>query len=95
MASQNLNVFWMEAFEDGYMLFYLNDCLTPEQLNVLPEQTLIGVTSALHIEKPIIKYNSGDGKSYIQAVNKPVSTKIQGSPILGRVPKNRVSKSKR
>ena len=95
MASQGLNMFWMEAFEDGYMLFYLNDCLTPEQLNVLPEQTLIGVASALHIEKPIIKYNSGDGKSYIQAVSKPVSTKIQGSPILGRVPKNRVSKSKK
>ena len=95
MASQGLNMFWMEAFEDGYLLFYLNDCLTAEQLNVLPEQTLIGVASALHIEKPTTKYNSGDGKSYIQAVSKPTPIVIQGSPILGRVPKTRVNKSKR
>jgi hypothetical protein len=95
MMSQGMNIFWFVAFNDGYILFYLNDCLTPEQLNVLPEQTLIGVTSALHIEKPIIKYNSGDGKSYIQAVSKPAPIVIQGSPILGRVPKTRVNKSKR
>lgn len=65
MASQDMNVFWFEAFNDGYMLFYLNDCLTPEQLNVLEEQTLIGVTSALHIEKPVIKHDNSDNTYYV------------------------------
>ena len=95
MMSAGQNVFWFVAFNDGYILFYLNDCLTPEQLNVLPEQTLIGVTSALHIEKDKPKYDTGDGKSYTQVVNSYEPTKIQGSLPLGRVPKNRVSKSKR
>ena len=95
MMSQNMNIFWYVAFEDGYILFYLNDCLTPEQLNVMTEQTLIGVASALHIEKDKIKHDAGDGKSYIQAVSKPAPTKIQGSLPLGRVPKTRVSKNKR
>jgi len=95
MASQSMNVFWMEAFEDGYMLFYLNDCLTPAQLNVLPEQTLIGVTSALHIEKPIIKHDTGDGKTYYTTKSSAQPTKIQGSLPLGRVPKNRVSKNRK
>ena len=95
MMSQGMNIFWFVAFNDGYILFYLNDCLTPAQLNVLPEQTLIGVASALHIEQDKVKHDTGDGKSYIQAVSKPSSTIIQGSPILGRKPKNRVSKSKR
>ena len=95
MMSQGQNVFWFEAFEDGYFLFYLNDCLTPEQLNVLTEQTLIGVTSALHVEKPTTRIDTGDG-TYIQATstyNQP--TIIQGSLPLGRQPKNRVSKSKK
>ena len=95
LISQGSNVFWFEAFEDGYMLFYLNDCCTAEQLNVLPEQTLIGVASAIHVEKPTTKIDAGDG-TYIQATstyNQP--TIIQGSPILGRKPKNRVSKSKK
>ena len=95
MMSAGQNVFWFVAFNDGYILFYLNDCLTPEQLNVLPEQTLIGVTSALHIEKDKVKYDTGDGKSYTQVVNSYEPTKIQGSLPLGRIPKNRVSKSKR
>jgi hypothetical protein len=69
MVSQGMNVFWFEAFNDGYMLFYLNDCCTPEQLNVLTEQTLIGVTSALHVEKPTPKYESGDGKTYYTLAN--------------------------
>ena len=95
MMSQGQNVFWFEAFEDGYFLFYLNDCLTPEQLNVLTEQTLIGVTSALHVEKPTTRIDTGDG-TYIQATstyNQP--TIIQGSLPLGRQPKNRVSRSKK
>jgi hypothetical protein len=69
MISQGMNVFWFEAFNDGYMLFYLNDCCTPEQLNVLGEATLIGVTSALHVEKPVMKHDSGDGKTYYTLAN--------------------------
>jgi hypothetical protein len=69
MVSQGMNVFWFEAFNDGYMLFYLNDCCTPAQLNVLTEQTLIGVTSALHVEKPVIKHDTGDGKTYYTLAN--------------------------
>jgi len=69
MISQGQNVFYFEVFNDGYMLFYLNDCCTPEQLNVLTEQTLIGVTSALHVEKPTPKYESGDGKTYYTLAN--------------------------
>jgi hypothetical protein len=52
MISQDSNVFWFESFEDGYMLFYLNDCITPEQLKVTKEYTMIGVGSALHVESP-------------------------------------------
>jgi hypothetical protein len=69
MISQGQNVFYFEAFNDGYMLFYLNDCCTAEQLNVLTEQTLIGVTSALHVEKPVMKHDSGDGKTYYTLAN--------------------------
>ncbi len=50
LMSEGSNVFWMSLFVDGYILFYLNDCLTPEQLKVTSENTLIGVSSALHIE---------------------------------------------
>jgi hypothetical protein len=95
MMSQGMNIFWFVAFNDGYILFYLNDCLTPEQLNVLPEQTLIGVASALHIEKDQIKHDTGDGKTYYTAKPSTQPVKIQGSMPLGRKPKNRVSKSKR
>jgi hypothetical protein len=95
MMSQGQNVFWFEAFENGYFLFYLNDCLTPEQLNVLPEQTLIGVASALHVEKPTTRIDTGDGK-YAQLASTPSQpTIIQGSPIIGRKPKTRVSKRKK
>ena len=95
MMSQGMNIFWYVAFEDGFILFYLNDCLTPEQLNVMTEQTLIGVASALHIEKDKIKHDTGDGKTYMTVASKPEPTKIQGSLSLGRMPKNRVSKSKK
>jgi hypothetical protein len=95
MISQGMNVFYMECFNDGWMLFYLNDCCTAEQLNVLTEQTLIGVTSALHVEVLKPKQLSGDGKSYTQIANSYKPTIIQGSPILGRKPKNKVSKSKK
>jgi len=50
LISQEANVFWMSLFTDGYILWYLNDCCTPEQLKVTDEFTAIGVTSALHIE---------------------------------------------
>jgi hypothetical protein len=63
MCSQSMNIFWFEAFNDGYMLFYLNDCLTPEQMKVTDEYTLIGVTSALHVQKPEPVINAGDGKT--------------------------------
>ena len=64
MASQGQNVFWFEAFNDGYMLFFLNDCLEPEQLKVTEEATYIGVAGALHIEKPAIINPSSNGESY-------------------------------
>jgi hypothetical protein len=96
MISQGMNVFWFEAFNDGYMLFYLNDCCTPEQLNVLEEVTLIGVASALHVQRPVIKHESSDGKSYTTVVSAPKQpTIIQGSPILGRQPKTRITKRKK
>ena len=50
LMSQGSNVFWMSLFQDGFILWYLNDCLTPEQLKITEEYTLIGVASALHIE---------------------------------------------
>ena len=64
MCSQEMSIFWFEVFEDGYLLFYLNDCLTPEQLKVTDNYTLIGVTSALHLQKPTVSIESTDGKSY-------------------------------
>ena len=93
MMSQDMNVFWYVAFEDGFILFYLNDCLTPAQLNVLPEQTLIGTASALHIQKDQPKHDIGDGK-YAQLASKPgQSVVIQGS--LDLAPKTKVSKRKK
>ena len=50
LISQGSNVFWMSLYEDGYILFYLNDCLTPEQIKVTDTHTLIGVASSLHVE---------------------------------------------
>jgi hypothetical protein len=93
MMSAGQNVFWFVAFNDGYILFYLNDCLTPEQLNVMTEQTLIGVASALHIEKDKIKHDVNNGKSYMTVASNTEPTIIKGS--LGRVPKARVSKRKK
>ena len=95
MMSQGMNIFWFVAFNDGYILFYLNDCLTPEQLNVLPEQTLIGVASALHIEQDKVKHKTEDGKGYYTVKPPTQPVKIQGSIPLGRVPKARVSKRKK
>ena len=95
MMSQNMNVFWYVAFEDGFMLFYLNDCLTPEQLNVLPEQTLIGVASALHIQKDQIKHDAGDGKSYITVAEKPKQPTIIGGSLDLELPKAKVTKRKK
>jgi hypothetical protein len=64
IASEGSNVFWFEAFADGYMLFFINDCLTPEQLKVTEEHTYIGVASALHIQKPAVTIPSTDGESF-------------------------------
>ena len=92
MISQGMNVFWFEAFNDGYMLFYLNDCCTPEQLNVLTEQTLIGVASALHVQKPEIRHNTSDGEGYYVAKTTAQPTVIQGSL---EVPKTKINKRKK
>jgi hypothetical protein len=75
------------------MLFYLNDCLTAEQLNVLPEQTLIGVASALHVEKPKTKIDTGDGKYVQLAESSSEPIIIKGS--LDALPKAKVSKRKK
>lgn len=94
MISQNMNVFWFEVFNDGYMIFYLNDTCTPEQLNVLEEVTLIGVTSALHVQRPIVKHENSDGETYATLVAKPEPTLIKGSLDL-ELPKAKVSKRKK
>ena len=87
MVSQGMNVFWFEVFNDGYMIFYLNDTCTPEQLNVLEEVTLIGVASALHVERPIVKHNVGEN-SYATLIKPSSPPIIKGSTILGRKPKS-------
>ena len=94
MISQGMNVFWYVAFEDGFILFYLNDCITAEQLNVLPEQTLIGTASALHIQKDQIKHQTNDGKAYYTVAKKTEPAKIQGSLDM-TLPKAKVNKRKR
>jgi hypothetical protein len=91
MASQGQNMFWFEAFPDGYMLFYINDCLTPEQLKVTDEFTMIGVTSALHIEKPAVKVAGNDDKTYY--VTKAPEPKI--IPGSFDINKTKVNKRKR
>lgn len=93
MMSQGMNIFWYVAFEDGFILFYLNDCLDPTQLNVLPEQTLIGVASALHIQKDQVKHESSDGETYATLASKPNQpTIIKGSLEL---PKAKINKRKK
>ena len=87
-----MNVFWFEVFNDGYMIFYLNDCCTPEQLNVLEEVTLIGVASSLHVERPVTKHESSDGKTYATLIKPTTPTVIQGSLEL---PKAKVNKRKK
>jgi hypothetical protein len=49
LVTNNQNVFIMKMFKDGYALFFVNE-LSPEQITVTEEDTLIGITSALHIE---------------------------------------------
>jgi len=93
--SQGMNVFWYVAFEDGFMLFYLNDALTPEQLNVLPEQTLIGAASALHIHKDKVKHKMGDGSSYATLAAKPNQPTIIGGSLDLALPKAKVNKRKK
>ena len=100
MISQNMNVFWMECFNDGWMLFYLNDCCSAEQLNVLTEQTLIGVTSALHVEIFKVKHKMGDGSSYATVASTSNQPTIIGGSLdlkspIGRKPKARVNKRKK
>jgi len=95
MMSQGMNVFWYVAFNDGFILFYLNDCLTAEQLNVLPEQTLIGTASALHIQKDQIKHDTGDGKTYTTVASKPNQPTIIGGSLDLELPKAKVTKRKK
>ncbi len=90
MASQGMNIFWFEVFEDGYILFYINDCLTPEQLKVTDEFTMIGVASALHIEVPKVQYDNGDNTYTL--VKSPEPQVIQGSFDIN---KTKVNKRKR
>jgi len=49
LVSNGQSVFHMEMYDDGYALWFVND-LTPEQIKVTEENTMIGITSALHIE---------------------------------------------
>jgi len=62
------NVFVIAIFSDGFVLWYLND-VDKEQMKITDEITLIGITSALHIESAKdTKYQpttvtSPDGKS--------------------------------
>ena len=56
MVSEGLNVFHFEAFDDGFGLWYLNDC-TPESIKVVDDYTLIGISSVLHHEMIQSKVN--------------------------------------
>jgi hypothetical protein len=49
LVTNDQNVFIMKMFKDGYALFFVNE-LSPEQIKVTEEDTLIGITSALHVE---------------------------------------------
>lgn len=64
MVSEGLNVFHFEAFDDGYALWYLNDC-TPESIKVVDEYTLLGISSVLHHEIP-----------KVQVVSKPTNNVV-------------------
>lgn len=93
MMSEQLNCFWFDYFNDGFILFYLNDCLTPEQLRVTDEFTMIGVASALHIEEPKVAIPTADGNSYY-VVDKATEPVIIGGS-LDLAPKAKVSKRKK
>jgi hypothetical protein len=49
LVSNDQSVFHMEMYKDGYALWFIND-ITPEQMKVTDEFTMIGITSALHVE---------------------------------------------
>ena len=56
MVSEGMSVFHFEAFDDGYCLWFLNDC-TPESIKVVDEYTLLGISSVLHHEMPQSRIN--------------------------------------
>jgi len=62
MVSQNLNVFHFECFNDGFGLWYLNE-LTPEQIKVSDNYTLVGIASVLHYHTEPVVISSLDPKS--------------------------------
>jgi len=49
LVSNDQSVFHMQMYDDGYALWFIND-ITPEQMKVTDEFTMIGITSALHVE---------------------------------------------
>jgi len=60
----------------------------------LPEQTLIGVASALHVQRPVVKHDTGDGKTYATLASPVKPSIIKGSLEL-EVPKTKISKRKK
>jgi len=73
LVSNDQNVFHMELFNDGYILWYIND-LTPEQMRVTDEEVAIGVTSALHVQT-----NSGSSGK----IDTPIQ--IEGSSYFNKI----------
>ena len=49
LVSNNQSVFHIEMYDDGYALWFIND-VTPQQMKVTDNHTMIGITSALHVE---------------------------------------------
>jgi len=92
MMSEGMNCFWFDCFKDGFILFYLNDCLTPEQLRVTDEFTMIGIASALHVEEPKVAVPTADGEGYYIMNKKTEPISIGGSLDL---PKAKVNKRKK
>jgi hypothetical protein len=90
MVSNEQNVFHMELFNDGFALWFVND-LTPEQMKVTDEFTMIGITSVLHLEKPAVKVAGNDDKTYY-VTKGPEPKMIPGSIDL---PKTKVTRKKK
>ena len=65
MVTNEMNVFHMHIFKDGYGLFFINE-VSPEELKVTEDKTYIGVASALHIQNDaeIILPSSEEGTYY-------------------------------